>query len=106
MDDEYAAIVESTEMPIYFFTYQIDYVQFVYSDPFTNPNDPIDHSVAARNHAQFITNKMNREAHYNKNGFKDSETLNSLLIRSNYEIIQVEYTSILGKSSMPKGLEK
>ena len=50
-EEEYIAILESTNFPLYFITYEIDYTQFVYSNPISNPDQPIDHSIASRKHA-------------------------------------------------------
>ena len=69
---------------MYFFTYQIDYVQFMRADPLMNPTDPIDHSIYARDHAQYIAKRLSEESRLNDNVFASTDVLNSLLIAKNY----------------------
>lgn len=49
--DEFIAIMESLDLPIYVFTYNIEMNQFVFANPVVTDTDPIDHSIAARDHA-------------------------------------------------------
>ena len=48
--------MEGKKLPIYVFTYNIEMTQFVYADPTVTNVDPIDHSIPARAHAQYIAN--------------------------------------------------
>ena len=52
-EDEFVAIAEGTHLPIYFFTYNIEMTQFVYTDLIKNLNqsEHIDKSIPARHHA-------------------------------------------------------
>lgn len=55
-EKEFIAIMEGTELPIYVITYNIEMTQYVFADPIATNIEPIDHSIAARAHAQFIAN--------------------------------------------------
>ena len=55
-EEEFIAIAEGTELPFYFFTYNIEMTQFVFTDFMENEEQEeiIDKSIPARHHAQFI----------------------------------------------------
>jgi alpha-acetolactate decarboxylase len=52
-EDEFIAIAEGTELPFYFFTYNIEMIQFIYTDFMENEEQEeiIDKSIPARHHA-------------------------------------------------------
>lgn len=52
-EDEFIAIAEGTELPFYFFTYNIEMSQFIYTDFMENEEQEeiIDKSIPARHHA-------------------------------------------------------
>lgn len=50
--------MEGLDLPIYIITYNIEMTQFVFANPIATDNDPIDHSIAARDHAQFLANQI------------------------------------------------
>lgn len=76
-DNEYIAIMESFDMPLYFILYDVSYTQFVYSERFFvwNGAQLIDHSIASRSHAQYIANQLRDEAAHCTHRFADYETL-------------------------------
>lgn len=49
--DEFIAILESPDFPLYFITYDIHMNQFAHANSVLVKRDPIDHSVGTRNHA-------------------------------------------------------
>lgn len=55
-NEEYIAILESLDMPLYFILYDVSYSQFVYSERYFSEGQKqlVDHSIAARTHAQYI----------------------------------------------------
>jgi hypothetical protein len=54
-------------MPLYFFTFDIEYTQYVFADPYLAKVDPIDHSRVSRTYAQYISNLIADEARLNSN---------------------------------------
>jgi hypothetical protein len=48
---EYIAILEAVDFPLYFITYEIDYTQYVFSNPLETAEPVVDHSIASRQHA-------------------------------------------------------
>ena len=56
-NNEFVAIAEGIDLPLYIFTYNIEMTQFVYTDLLVNPEqeEVIDKSIPARHHAQFIS---------------------------------------------------
>lgn len=50
-DQEFIAILESPNFPLYIFTYDVTYIQYVHVDPTATNVDPIDRSVSCRSHA-------------------------------------------------------
>lgn len=55
LDSHFIAIAEAKDYPVYFFTYDIEAVQFVFEDPTVNlDNHVLDHSIITRAHAQYI----------------------------------------------------
>ena len=50
--------MEGLDLPIYIITYNIEMTQFVFANPTLTNEDPIDHSISARDHAQFIANQI------------------------------------------------
>ena len=54
-NDQFIAIAEGKDMPIYAFTYGIDLIQFYFEDPSASlDNFWLDHSIIARKHAQSV----------------------------------------------------
>jgi hypothetical protein len=53
-DQEFIAILENPDFPLYIMTYDVYFTQFVHIDPTKVDADPIDRSIACRKHAQFI----------------------------------------------------
>ena len=50
-DNEFIAIMEALDFPVYIITYNIEMTQFIFARmPYTS-EDPIDHSAASRKHA-------------------------------------------------------
>lgn len=63
LSDQFVAIAEGKDMPIYAFTYGLDLIQFYFEDPSdTLDNFQLDHSIIARKHAQKIALLIAQEA--------------------------------------------
>jgi hypothetical protein len=106
--DEFVAIAEGIDIPLYIFTYNIEMTQFVYTDLLTNPDQQeiIDKSIPARHHSQFISNQIADEGRLSNHNFTVSEAQYTKLIR-HHKIATVEYQSNEAVPyPMPKGLEK
>ena len=106
--DEFVAIAEGKEIPLYIFTYNIEMTQFVYTDLLesSNQQEIIDKSIPARHHAQFISQQIADEGRLNSHNFTVSEKQYTKLIR-HHKIATVEYQRVEGqKHPVPKGLEK
>lgn len=106
--DEFVAIAEGIEIPLYIFTYNIEMTQFVYTDLLKNPNQQeiIDKSIPARHHSQFISQQIADEGRLSNHNFTVSEKQYTKLIR-HHKIATVEYqTDEKVPYPMPKGLEK
>ena len=43
--------MEGLDLPIYIITYNIEMTQFVFANPYMTDVDPLDHTIAARDHA-------------------------------------------------------
>ena len=52
-NDEFVAIAEGIDLPLYIFTYNMEMTQFIYTDMMKNPDQKecIDKSLIARHHA-------------------------------------------------------
>lgn len=56
-EEQFIAIAEGIDLPLYAFTYAIEMTQFYFEDPSaTLDNYQLDHSIVARTHAQSIAN--------------------------------------------------
>ena len=55
-NDEYIAMMESFDMPLYFIFYDITYTQFVFSERYfvSGGGQLVDHSIGARTHVQYV----------------------------------------------------
>ena len=102
---DFIAIAEGIKMPIYAFTYNIEMVQFHFEDT-TQTNDVqlIDHSLVARKHAQYISNKIANELRLNKHSYSDTEQIFENLIRHE-KLVSIKYTAGSDQETMPAGLE-
>jgi hypothetical protein len=68
-------------------------------------SDPlIDHTIAARKHAQFIANAFADEARLSDHSFRRPAALYSSLIRHS-QLAQVQYVVDNTTSTMPPGLD-
>jgi hypothetical protein len=96
-------------MPLYFILYDVSYSQFVYSERvFTaNGQQLIDHSIAARTHAQYIASQLHDEAAHCKHRFESYHFLQQMLISRTGELADLEYATTQGEntSNMPEGLD-
>jgi hypothetical protein len=54
--EQFVAIMEGKDLPIYVFTYSIEMTQFVFADAVVTNTDMLDHTIPARTHAQYISN--------------------------------------------------
>ena len=110
-EEEFVAIAEANDIPMYIFTYNVEMTQFVYTDIMVSENQEeiIDKSIPARHHAQFISAQIADEARLNNHKFEISEEDYAKLIM-NHKVVTVEYardgTTIDAAHYIPKGLEK
>lgn len=68
-DTEYVAILESMDIPLYAFSYDLSYTQYVYSDRIFSDKQLVDHSIPSRNHVQFIASQLHDEGAHCKHRF-------------------------------------
>ena len=56
--EEFVAIAEGIDLPLYIFTYNVEMTQFIRTDisKSVDQEELIDKSIAARHHAQFLAN--------------------------------------------------
>lgn len=108
--DEFVAILESLDIPLYFILYDVSYSQFVFSERYFSESGKqlVDHSIASRTHAQFIAAQLHDEAAHCKHSFQDSRTLEPLLISKRGKVADINYATLEedpSSSNMPAGLE-
>ena len=110
-NDEFIAIAEGINLPLYIFTYNIEMTQFIFTDLMKNPDQEecIDKSLISRHHAQFISHQIADEARLNNHKFDVEEEDHDRLIK-HHKIVTVEYTNDSNEAkqdwkAMPKGLE-
>lgn len=112
--EEFVAIAEHKDMPLYIFTYNIEMTQFIYTDLMKQPDQEelIDKSIPSRHHAQFISHQIADEARINNHKFAVTEKEFSNLIR-HHKLATVEYAREQSKAAtqehhfaLPVGLEK
>ena len=51
---EYVAVLESMDIPLYAFSYDLSFSQYVFSDRIFSGKQLVDHSIASRNHVQYL----------------------------------------------------
>ena len=92
-ENEFIAIAEGRELPIYIFTYNIEMTQFIYTDLMINPDqvEVIDKSIPARHHAQFISQQIADEGRLNNHKFELNDKDFLKLIR-HHQIATVSYS--------------
>lgn len=112
--EEFVAIAEHKDMPLYIFTYNIEMTQFIYTDLMKQPDQEelIDKSIPSRHHAQFISHQIADEGRINNHKFAVTEKEYTNLIR-HHKLATVEYAKEQPKADMkdhhfalPLGLEK
>ena len=103
--DDFIAIAEGIDIPLYVFTYQLEMIQFYFEDPSATLDDSLlDHSLVARKHAQTIAGLMADEARLSSHKFDDPEEIFESLIRWNRQL-RIKYENKLNDpQSMPKGM--
>jgi hypothetical protein len=91
-EEEFIAIAEGTELPFYFFTYNVEMIQFAYTDFMENEEQEeiIDKSIPARHHAQFIAQQIADETRLNNHKFLNESIIWKKLIR-HHKIASIEY---------------
>jgi hypothetical protein len=106
VEEQFIAIAEGINMPLYAFTYAIDMTQFYFEDPSaTLDNFELDHSLVARTHAQTVANIIADEARLCEHEFRLPEEIFERLIRHK-TLASVSYTSTtVAKETMPVGME-
>lgn len=105
-EDEFVAIMEAIEYPLYVMTYNLEMTQNQHVKGALVNRDPIDRKGPSRKHAQFIANTIADEAKINKHEVAvDSKAKSKLKPIWFYKVSSIQYSSEQGESSMPKGLE-
>lgn len=80
--EQYIAIAEGKDMPLYAFTYAVEAIQFYFEDPTaTLDNFVLDHSIIARKHAQTVANLIAEEARLSNHTFDIEEEVFERLVR-------------------------
>jgi hypothetical protein len=80
--NEFIAIAEGIEIPIYIFTYAVEMVQFYFEDPSATLDEfLLDHSLVARKHAQTVAALIADEARLSSHKFDNPEEIFESLIR-------------------------
>lgn len=86
-DDQFIAIAEGIDIPLYIFTYQVELVQFYFEDPSAALDEfELDHSLIARKHAQTVASLMADESRLSTHKYEDPEEVFEALIRHQREI--------------------
>lgn len=104
-DDEFIAIAEGIDIPLYIFTYQVELVQFYFEDPSAALDEfVLDHSLIARKHAQTVAGLIADESRLSTHSYQDSEEVFETLIRHQREIKLKYRNDQEGEASMPAGM--
>jgi len=109
-ENEFIAIAEGSDLPIYIFTYNIEMTQFVYTDLMQHPEQSqvIDKTILCRHHAQFVSQQIADEARLNNHGLTEERDFTQGI--SQHTLASVEYPSDTSEvdqaQPLPKGLEK
>ena len=106
-DEQFIAIAEGVDLPLYVFTYQVEMVQFYFEDP-TETLDEflLDHSLIARKHAQAVAGVIADESRLSSHKFNDPEEIFDKLVR-HQKLVTVSYQPSTNKGdelSMPTGM--
>ena len=89
-------------IPLYAFTYNLEFPQFIFADRAVTTTDNIDRSTAATSHTQFIANQMRIEGLKNTVTFTDPSKRFAQLIE-NKESGSINYYSGLTDITVPTG---
>jgi hypothetical protein len=103
--DEFIAIAEGVDIPMYIFTYQIEMVQFYFEDPSATLDEfLLDHSLIARKHAQTIATLIADESRLSTHNYEDPEEVFETLIRHQREV-RIRYDNVDSEElHLPKGM--
>jgi hypothetical protein len=90
-ENEFVAIAEGIDLPLYMFTYNPEMTQFVHTDMMVNPEqiESIDKTIMARHHAQFISHQIADEGRLNNHGLGSEVDLTRQIRR--HKLAFVEY---------------
>jgi len=68
---EYVAILESMDIPLYAFSYDLSYTQYVFSERIFSEGGRqlVDHSIPSRNHVQYLASQIHDEGAHCKHRF-------------------------------------
>jgi len=81
-DSDFIAIAEGIDIPVYFFTYQVEMVQFYFEDATASMDKTVlDHTLIARKHAQTIATLIADETRLSSHTYEDPEEIFDSLIR-------------------------
>lgn len=109
--DEFVAIAEGIDLPVYLFTYNVEMTQFVSTEIMDRDDQEelLDKSIPARHHAQFIAHQIADEGRLSSHRFDEGTSISDHLI-TNHKLASVEYPVEEGDEHLeyplPRGLEK
>lgn len=105
--DEFIAIAEGIDIPMYIFTYAVEMVQFYFEDPSASLDDfMLDHSLIARKHAQTVASLIADESRLSTHNFEDPEEVFESLIRHRREV-RIRYDNFDSEDlHLPKGMRE
>ena len=96
-DEQFIAIAEGVDIPLYVFTYQVEMVQFYFEDPSETLDEfLLDHSLIARKHAQAVAGMIADESRLSTHKFEDPEEIFESLIR-HQKLVTVSYKTTSNK---------
>ena len=111
-NDEFIAIAEGIDLPLYMFTYNVEMTQFTFTDMMKSidQEECIDKSLISRHHAQFISHQIADEARLNNHKYDIEDSDHERMIK-NHQIVSVEYINDSDDlkqewKALPKGLEE
>jgi hypothetical protein len=86
---EYVAILESMDIPLYAFSYDLSYTQYVYSERIFSESGKqlVNHSIPSRNHVQYLASQLHDEGAHCKHAF----TSKYLTVQKLGQLADIEY---------------
>lgn len=107
-EDQFIAIAEAHNLPLYVFTYGLEMTQFYFEDPTLNNDEYLlDHSLVARTHSQFIANTIADEGRQSVHEFADpSSVYDKLIIHKPLMSVVYQNMDTDLSTTMPAGMSE